>query len=180
MSDPSPFTPSRQTTSLVGMIIFMGGWSMMLLALIFAYADVRLHADAWPPAGEPPLPRALPSLATVALLAASLTLEYARRRRQASLRAPLLLGLAFLGLQTLVWLRLHREGLRAASPLGSVFWTLTLFHALHVVVALIGLSSLYAYSAKDQHFWTRLRNWAIFWHGLFAAWLAIFVAVYLL
>lgn len=179
MSESSAFTRSRATTSFVGMAIFMGGWSMMLLALLFAYADVRLHAGAWPPAGEPLPPRDLPSLATLVLATASFTLERARRLRLPSLRTPLVMALLFLALQTLVWLQLHRAGLHADTPFGTVFWTLTIFHGLHVVVAIIGLVSLYAYTRSDQRFWTRLRNWAIFWHGLFVAWLIIFVTVYL-
>jgi heme/copper-type cytochrome/quinol oxidase subunit 3 len=175
------------------MAIFMGGWSMMLLALLFAYADVRLQAPAWPPAGEPLPPRDLPSLATLVLGAASLALERARRRRAPSLATPLLLALVFLALQLLVWTRLYHEGLEACSPFGTVFWTLTLFHGAHVAVAILGLLVTFAhvavailgllvtfaYKRSDQRFGTRLRNWAIFWHGLFAAWLVIFVAVYL-
>jgi heme/copper-type cytochrome/quinol oxidase subunit 3 len=179
MSQSRTSTRSHETTSFVGMAIFMGAWSMMLLALLFAYADVRLHAGAWPPAGEPLPPRDVPSLATLVLATASFTLERARRSHLPSLRAPLIMALLFLALQTMVWLQLHSAGLHAASPFGTVFWTLTIFHGVHVAIAIVGLLSLYAYSRSDQRFWTRLRNWAIFWHGLFLAWLIIFVTVYL-
>lgn len=179
MSDSDVFTKRRATTSFVGMAIFMGGWAMMLLALLFAYADVRMHSAGWPPAGEPLPPRDLPALATLVLFTASFTLERARRKHERSLRAPLIMGVTFLALQSIVWLSLYRQGLAASSLFGSVFWTLTIFHALHVMAALIGLGSLYAYKASDERFWTRLRNWAIFWHGLFVAWLLIFVTVYL-
>jgi heme/copper-type cytochrome/quinol oxidase subunit 3 len=170
---------ARATTSFVGMAVFMGGWSMMLLALLFAYADVRVQAPAWPPPGEPLPPRDLPALATVVLLGASLALERARRRPRLSLSAPIGLLLLFLGLQMIVWVQLQRAGLHAASSFGSVFWTLTIFHGLHVLIVIVGLIVSYAYSRSDQQFQTRLRNWAIFWHGLFVAWLLIYVGVYL-
>jgi heme/copper-type cytochrome/quinol oxidase subunit 3 len=179
MSDSRLYTRSRATTSFVGMAIFMGGWSMMLLALLFAYADVRLQASTWPPAGEPLPPRDLPSLATLVLLGASLMLERARRQPRPKLGAPIALALVFLGLQMIVWLQLQRAGLHASSTFGSVFWTLTIFHGLHIAIAIIGLGVTYAYTRSDQHFQTRLRNWAIFWHGLFVAWILIFVGVYL-
>jgi cytochrome c oxidase subunit 3 len=161
------------------MAIFMGGWSMMLLALLFAYTDVRLQAAVWPPPGEPVPPHGLPALATLVLLGASLALERARRQPRPALAAPIALALVFLGLQMVVWAQLHRAGLHATSTLGSAFWTLTIFHGLHVVIAILGLTVSYAYTRSDQHFQTRLRNWAIFWHGLFVAWILIFVGVYL-
>jgi cytochrome c oxidase subunit 3 len=171
MSQPDTFTQSRSTTSFVGMAIFMGAWAMMLAALLFAYFDVRLQASQWPPAGEPRLPHDVPALATFVLFSASYTLERARRRGQWSPRSPVMLGLAFLLLQAFVWWQMARQGLHATSPFGAAFFTITIFHALHVGVAMLGLSLARSDNAR--------RNWRIFWHGLGVAWIVIFVAVYL-
>ena len=164
------FTRSRRQTSFVGFAIFMGAWAMMLFALLFAYADVRLHAPGWPPAGEPLPPRDVPALATLVLATASFTLERARRRGDASVRSPVVLDLLFLALQSLVWWQLWTAGLRVSSLPGSIFWTLTVFHAAHIIVAMLGL----VLGARE-----RRRYWALFQHALFVAWLLIFVTVYL-
>jgi cytochrome c oxidase subunit 3 len=175
MTDPNAYTRSRAATSFVGMAVFLGGWAMMFAALFFAYCDVRLSSAAWPPAGEPRAPLALPSLATLALAGASLALARANRARAPSLAPPLALGAAFLALQSLVWLRLAAAGLRASSLYGSVFWTVTLFHALHVLIGLMGLMLL---NATKPHFQTRLRNWTLYWHGVGIVWLVMFATVY--
>jgi heme/copper-type cytochrome/quinol oxidase subunit 3 len=170
MSDSDTFTRSDET-SRVGMAIFLGAWAMMFCALLFAYFDVRLHAPIWPPPGDPRPPRDVPALATLVLFTASFTLRRARTKSD-SLRSPIIMNLVFLALQLLVWRDLYRAGLRASSPFGAVFWTLTIFHGAHIVVATIGL-------ALCSMLRNKLHNWTLFQHALLLSWLLIFVSVYL-
>ena len=55
-----PPPPSRDTTSFVGMAIFLGAWAMTFAGLFFAYFDVRIAAKTWPEPGvalKPPVPQ---------------------------------------------------------------------------------------------------------------------------
>ena len=47
----------------------LASWSMMFGSLFFAYAILRLEAGTWPPDGVAPLPRLLPFVNTLVLLA---------------------------------------------------------------------------------------------------------------
>src|SRR4029079_19629638 len=58
-------------TSVLGMMIALGAWAMMFGALFFMYAGMRSHALMWPPPGVPRLPRGLPAVNPVVLLASS-------------------------------------------------------------------------------------------------------------
>ena len=139
-----PAETERQFTDHVGMIVFLASWAMMFGALFFLLAGLRLRAPTWPPPG-PRLPVLLPALATAVLAGSELVLmrvTAALRRREVGrivpgLLATLALGLLFLGLQTITWVSVWNAGLRHDSgAYGSLFYCLTVFHALHVVVGL--------------------------------------------
>src|SRR5262249_53544187 len=110
----------EDTTSFIGMAIFLGAWGMTFAGLFFAYFDVRLSATEWPPHGEAALPLVLPAINTVLLLASSVTLALGlravRMARPEGLRRGLLvtlaLGTVFVALQVIVWRQLLAHGLR--------------------------------------------------------------------
>jgi heme/copper-type cytochrome/quinol oxidase subunit 3 len=172
----------RETTAVLGMSVFVASWAMLFAALFFAYGVTRARALAWPPADLPRLPLALPALATVAIAAASAALSRAQRRRgEASVVGPLLLaatgGTVFLAIQLLVWRALWTAGLRPETgTYASVFYGLTTFHALHVLVGLIGLGSLLLWPRRP----IALRLWTIYFHMVGLLWLLLFVGVYCL
>jgi cytochrome c oxidase subunit III len=193
VSDVVPFRgrppEKRATTSFVGMAIFLGAWTMTFFALFFAYADMRLTAGMWPD-GPIRAPLLLPSLNTILILASSVTLILGMRAIRAAepaafvrwLWASLILGAGFLSLQVLSWTQLVEMGLRWDSGrYGSVFYTLTVFHGLHVLVGLVGLLSLVPgalagrYSVASH---TSVRNWSMFWHFVDVIWVVMFVTVY--
>ncbi len=195
MTDVVPFRqpppPSRETTSFLGMVIFLGAWAMTFAALFFAYADIRLSADVWPPEGEITAPVLLPALNTLVLLGSSVLIALGlaavkTARPRIFLRylgGTIALGVIFLGLQTLVWSRLMHSGLRWDSGrYGSVFYTLTFFHALHVLVGIFGLLLLLPGALAGKYTVRRhapVRNWTLFWHFIDGIWLLMFVTVYL-
>src|SRR5688572_24420642 len=106
----------------MGMAIFVASWAMLFAALFFAYGLSRIRAPSWPPADLPPLPLALPALATLALAASSADLQRARVRTGA------VLGVIFLILQVVVWRQMVLGGLRPQTgTYASFFFTLTVF-----------------------------------------------------
>jgi cytochrome c oxidase subunit 3 len=137
--------------ALIGMTILLGAWVMLFAALFFAYGVVRVQASEWPPFGAPRLPRGLPALNTLLLVASSLTLGrgLARARRgdaralRPALGATMVLGAGFLAAQIALWHGLIGRGLLPSSGVyGSVFFAFTGFHALHVLGGLIVLGAL--------------------------------------
>ena len=178
-----------EVTSYIGMIIFLASWAMMFAALFFSYGMVRLRAPMWPPPDLPRLPIVLPGLNTLVIGASSAAVSLAvracalgrPRRAAVALAVGAALGALFLVLQIVVWVELWREGLLpTGGPYPSVFYALTAFHALHVLVGLAAIAVL-AVRARSPHGATRnaVRLWAMFWHFVGVVWVALYVAVYL-
>ena len=177
----------RDGTAYVGMVVFLGGWAMLFAALFFAYATVRTRAPVWPPDGDVHLPLGLPALSTLVLAASSVALalgERALRRDRAQAVAPsllvtILLGTLFLLVQLTVWRRVWLNGLQPSTDIyGSVFYALTTFHALHVLVGLVGLALLLPRALDHRLPSTSLKLWAMYWHFVGLVWLVMFASVY--
>ena len=194
MGDLVPYRSPRSQrdwTSYLGMVIFLGSWAVLFAALFFSYLYLRAHTAVWPPAGTPKLPLELPALNTGVIAASSLALQmslFAIRRRRGAIGGGLIaltfvLGSLFLMLQTVVWLRMRDAGLLPSSgQYASVFFALTWFHALHVVVGLLALvwlsvmTFLGKYNAARHH---TVRLWTIYWHFVGVVWGLLFLLVYL-
>ena len=187
-----PASEASRRTSYVGMVMALGSWSMMFGSLFFAYAILRLRAGTWPPEGIEPLPRVLPFFNTLVLLASSAVLARGLRPENESrigalssaLKRTLALGSLFLVLQLAVWIPLWRSGLTMSSGIyGSIFYGLTVFHAVHVLAGLVALAVLLPGARSGRHrsgAQSRVRVTALFWHFVDAVWVVMFVAVYLL
>jgi len=179
-----------RATGTVGMILFLASWAMMFGALFYAYTMLRMGALVWPPPGAPEIPLLVPSGITLMLAASSGMLELSRRalgmgemiRFQRALIACIVLGALFLGVQSQVWFDLWGAGLTLAlGPYGALFYFLTIFHALHVVVGLGILGwLLYAAPRASSPILRDARGQyaAMFWHFVGAVWLIIFALVY--
>jgi heme/copper-type cytochrome/quinol oxidase subunit 3 len=194
VSEIVPFRPPRRprdVTAYIGMVIFLGGWAMLFAALFFSYGVVRVKASVWPPAGDLPLPRLLPGVNTLVMLGSSATLALGlrsiRNARPAAfkrwLAATIALGVTFCALQAVVWHKMLLAGLLPSTDIyGSVFYLLTCFHALHVLVGIVGLVALLPRALKGSftaHSHTPVRMWSMYWHFVDAIWVLMFVTVYL-
>jgi heme/copper-type cytochrome/quinol oxidase subunit 3 len=186
-----PVPEESRRTSFVGMVMALASWTMLFVALFFAYSVLRLRASAWPPDGLAPLPKALPALNTLVLLGSSILLHFGSRpeaeAKRGALRRALLgtlaLGSLFLALQLAVWVPLWRSGFRIdTGTYGSIFYGLTVFHALHVLAGLVALAVLLPGAFSGRYASGResaVRLSAMFWHFVDAVWVVMFVAVYL-
>jgi cytochrome c oxidase subunit III len=190
--------PEKRSLGHTGMVLFLGSWAMMFGALFFCYALLRIRAPFWPPLGMTELPLALPGLSTLLLLLSSATVQRAlsglRRGRLARFRrhllATIVLGSLFAALQCAVWIELWSAGLRLDSgTYGGLFYLLTVFHMLHVLVGLGLLVWLLAptlrpgaaeasEAAAPRRVPATLAS--MFWHGVDAVWVVIFLTVYVL
>src|SRR4029077_12787414 len=106
----------------------------------------------------------------------------AARRSRLWLALTAFLGAAFLAGQGFEYARLLGAGLRPGSELfGTTFFTLTGLHALHVLVGLVLLATLFAAAtARPRRVghpaWEGI---AMHWHLLDAVWVVVFCVVYL-
>ena len=173
---------------VLGMWIFLATLAVLFLAAIVGYLVVRLKATDWPPPGMPRLPGGL-WLATIVLLAASVTIHRALRmmrlgERTASTRslaATLLLGVTFLAVQSWNWWGLIRLHLTAASNLYAfTFFMLTGLHASHVIGGIVLLAVVLARSSLGRYgsgHHPGVTYAAMYWHFLDAVWLLLFAVM---
>ncbi|MDP1691487.1 MAG: heme-copper oxidase subunit III [Burkholderiaceae bacterium] len=175
-----------------GLILPAMGWFILAEALIFAgffaaYWFTRLTAPVWPPAGSVAMPKLIPALMTVLLIASSFTYHAAEGAYEANARARFLgwlvvtmaLGLAFVGLSGYEWKQLMAAGFSFGTNIQSTsFYSITGFHAAHVLVGLgvfvaVLLPALGGRS--NRHLVTAA---GIYWHFVDIVWLFVVSQLY--
>ncbi|MGH2751682.1 MAG: cytochrome c oxidase subunit 3 [Actinomycetota bacterium] len=175
-----------------GMVMLIATEAMLFGSLIAAYFYIRFGSDpVWPPDGIATPSLELPLIMSVILFSSSVPTHIAERAvkkgRQGPLRWGLLLGFLlgalFLGLQIGVE---YPEKLHEFSPTdnayGSLFYTITGFHGLHVAIGL-GMSAwvqLRAWrGAFDEHRHVTVQNFVMYWHFVDVVWLFVLSTIYL-
>lgn len=180
----------RNGTALMGMMMFMASWAMLFSALFFAYFLVRQKALQWPPTDLPALPVMLPALATAMLALSSVGLQRGLNRIRAGQNGAAMnvggatfLGAAFLVCQIVLWQQLVGAGLVPASgTYASIFYTFTVFHAIHVLIGVCALLYLTFRTARGRFTATShiaLRLWTLYWHMVGVIWGLMFVTLFL-
>lgn len=181
-----PWDAERGT---IAMRWFVATEAMLFVALYFAYFYLSRGQATWPPDPPPKLPLALAMLAI--LLASSGTMEWAKwqlrrgeeRRCRLGVVVTLLLGIAFIALQVTE----YRDHLRTLTPrsdaYGSIFYTITSIHGLHVIIGMLMLAFVAALPRLEPR--SRLpyhpfRNAALYWHFVDAVWVTVVAVLYLL
>jgi len=105
-----------------------------------------------------------------------------RARARGWLAATWALGLAFLMAQASVWWRLVGSGLVPRSnAYGTLFFSLTGLHAVHVVGGLVYQAILYVRLGRGEGgLWRALRLdlCGLYWHFMGAVWLVLFALLY--
>jgi cytochrome c oxidase subunit 3 len=156
--------------------------------LLFSYFYLASQTEQhWPPEGLPTL--IMPGLNTLILLASSVFVWASERciqRRQrhwslASMALALSLGVCFVVIQ------LHEWSIKTydmtSNLYGSLYFTITGFHMLHVIVGLIILMMLLLWIALgyfDDRRYAAVTIGGLYWHFVDAVWLIVFTSLYLL
>lgn len=183
---PRPRTPVVPS-AVLAMLIFVAVEVMLFSGFVSAFTIMRGSALIWPPPGQPRLPIAQTAFNTLLLLASGAVLWLAHlrfRRSQASARAPLLvailLGGGFLLLQGREWVSMLAQGMTLqSSSLGSFFYLIVGFHALHALVALGILIWAWRRLSRGSIPWTTLAAAEIFWYFVVGVWPVLYWRVYL-
>jgi cytochrome c oxidase subunit III len=178
-----------------------GFWGMAMLILteatlfgilLFSYFYLRFQTSpTWPPPGIEKPRLFLVAIMTPILLLSSAPMHWSllgiRRGKVGRLRIGLLvtflMGAAFLSLQGVEYHSiLTREFTAKTNVYGSLFFTITGFHGLHVAVGLLMILWLQWYAGRGRFSEERhlpVENVTLYWHFVDAVWVFILATLYL-
>ena len=184
--------PPGTGANVLGMLVFIASEAVLFLTLIVTFALVRAGYPEWPPSDQPRLPVMVSFFNTLVLLGSGAAMfgawQSIRRGRIPSSRRLLtsatLLGILFLVVQGVEWIRLIDFGLTVTRNIyGAAFYVMIGMHALHVFIAVLGLFYVLRRFSKggytrDEH--DGLTMGGMFWGFVVLIWPVLFVFVYLL
>jgi len=183
-----------QTGIYYGMILFILSEIMFFFSFFWAFFHISLSPNLylgliWPPEFLNILdPWSLPFLNTIILLSSGVTVTYAHR--------AILAGSRYSSLDGLYWTVVYGffftliQGYEYSfsdysindGAFGSLFFLLTGFHGLHVIIGAIFLS-VCLYRQIEYHFTRQhhigLELSILYWHMVDAIWLFLFICIYL-
>lgn len=177
------------SAAALGLGLSLVGVASLFLIFLGAYLAVRRGAAEWPPTGSPTAPNAL-WLSTWLLVGSSgamaRAVAMARASRRAStaawLRATLVAGAGFVGVQLHAWSGLVGAGLLPSSNgYGAIFYALTGLHGLHVLGGIGWLGALLFRLRRGRAEplpYNAVRLCGIYWHFMGALWIVLFSVLY--
>ncbi|MEV0157309.1 heme-copper oxidase subunit III [Micromonospora sp. NPDC050686] len=184
--------PVGRSAGWWGMVMFVATEATLFACLLGSYFYLRFqYGGPWPPDDISKPKLLVPLVMTAVLLPSSLPVVWAehgirkgqRWRLRCGLTATLVLGLAFMALLANEYAEKLREFTMTTNAYGSLFYLITGFHGLHVLVGLTMISWLLAASLRGGSFGAhrheRVRNAAIYWHFVDVVWAAILFTIYL-
>ncbi len=166
------------------MTLWLASELMFFAGLFAAYFTLRAESTAWPPVGVD-LAVGRTAIATVILVLSSGTLWKGERAVESGnvsigrrwFLATLALGIAFITMQAIEYSTL---GFSISShTYGSIFYTMTGFHGIHVIVGLF-LITLMTTMLTPRPNRRLLRGVGLYWHFVDAVWIGLFATIYLL
>jgi cytochrome c oxidase subunit III len=180
---------AEQSLGTGGMLLFIATEASLFFALFFAYFFLSKGDWRWTLEEPPKLPLAFVLL--VILLSSTAVVAWGEKqtkfgryaRARLALLFTILLGLVFFAVQVLEY-RQHLKVLRPQSDAyGSIFYTITSFHALHVAFGLLMLAYvllLPTSKPKPEAPHHAYHNAALYWHFVDLVWVLVVLLLYVL
>ena len=178
-----------QFTSYFGMLIALGSFSMLFIALLASYGILRVRSGIWMSNTIETMPLTLAWVNTIVILISSITLFMASKANEREnkivtlnqIYTTIIIGLVFLSLQIILWNVLINDGFTITShQAGSVFYMLSGLHGLHILGGLISLIWLIFKIRVNNLILKPMRLVSMFWHYLTLIWIVIFISVILI
>jgi heme/copper-type cytochrome/quinol oxidase subunit 3 len=171
-----------------GTMMFIATESTFFAALLSSYFFVRANSAQWPVGGVeiPPLNLAIPN--TVLLLSSSAVAIMAERALRSGARSRfhllsgmvVVMGALFVSVQMYEW---SQAGFTPSTNVyGSLFYTITGFHGLHVIVGLVFILTVSIWDLRhasynaERHLPVRLSF--LYWHFVDIVWIFVFGSLY--
>lgn len=184
-----PLGPRRPSTLAVGVMVWLASELMFFAGLFASYFTIRATSAVWPPSGIE-LDPIREGLFTVVLLASSFTMQAGAHdlevgdRRKAGRKwivATVVLGAIFLGNEILEWLTIGFAP--STNAYGSLFFLMTGFHGLHVLIGLLlmlGLLGRIVGPGPDPGDAPAVAGVTYYWHFVDVVWVALYVTIFLI
>jgi cytochrome c oxidase subunit I len=172
-----------------GMVCFIISEAVFFIMLIISYLFYNATVSGGPTATDVLNPIKT-GVFTLCLLASSWTLWRAERnltrkkpaRARSWLAVTLLLGIVFILGQGNEYLHLIKQGITVSTNLfATTFFTLTGFHALHVLAGLVALAILWKLSRSSSFQSPHEPAFAtigLYWHFVDVVWIFVFAVIY--
>jgi heme/copper-type cytochrome/quinol oxidase subunit 3 len=170
------------------MMLFIATEAMLFVMLFWSY--FYLGHDAGPASWESPPPALFyPFVMLAVLLASSVVVHWAElhvdrgdpRMARAALLITIVLGMTFLWLQKLEYAERLREITPTTNAYGSIFYTLTGLHGMHVALGVLMLMYVLALpkiGKTNRPPYRPLHNAAMYWHFVDVVWVFIVAVLY--
>lgn len=171
-----------------GVVLFLASELMFFAGLFAAYFDLRSQTAVWPPADvhlnvlESGIGTLILAYSSVGMLLFTRALSRDRTRAaRAWLGSSIVAGIAFLVIAMHGWS--ENTFWVSSHAYGSVFYTMTGFHALHVAAGIVLLCALFfgfrskALSANNR---SGAEAISYYWHFVFIVWVGIWGTIYLI
>ena len=171
---------------------------MLFSGLIGTYIVLRQSGGFWnwpPNFGDgielPHMPKLLTGINTIVLVSSSFVYHFAEMQVKKGksgaffILMAALLGATFVGIQSVEWTHLYRDGLwfDKGGVYGSSFFVLTGFHGAHVCIGvLLILWCFYLQVTKGTFTPQRhvaLENVGLYWHFVDVVWVLLYTILYL-
>jgi cytochrome c oxidase subunit 3 len=180
-------TIARGSPAYLGMIFFLISEVFLFGSLFWTYYYLRAETPVWPPAGVG-LDTLLAGINTFFLLAGSVTIWWAARSIRKGkdkglaigLAANVLFGAVFLGITGWEWA--HEAFRPWTHAYGSIFYTLTGFHALHVFGGMVFMLVLFTQALRHKYnaqSYTPVEIGSLYWHFIDIIWILVFFSIFI-
>ena len=177
-----------RSTAWWAMLILILNEAVVFASLLASYFYLRFNSVLWPPPGVSLPELTFSSINTLLLIGSSIVMQWAVnsvrqdhvRRLRVGLAVAFLMGAAFLGIQIYEYTQLRF--LPQEHAYGSLFWSITGLHALHVLAGLlmnayIQVRAAYGHFSIDRH--QAVENVSLYWHFVDIVWIFIFASLFL-
>nr|UTN43125.1 cytochrome c oxidase subunit 3 [Quadraceps punctatus] len=177
----------------LGMILFILSEVMFFFSFFFSYFFLSLNPSVemggiWPPVGVSPISFwSVPLLNTLLLLSSGVSVTWAhhsilsgkKKEGVVGLGVTILLGFIFTAFQLLEYWEISFT--MADSVFGSLFFIMTGFHGVHVIVGnfflmVAAFRTYLSHFSKTHHLGFEVAAW--YWHFVDVVWLGLFISLY--
>ncbi|RPI99813.1 MAG: heme-copper oxidase subunit III, partial [Chloroflexi bacterium] len=174
-----------------GMWAFIASEVMFFTSLIATFISFKLDHEAAFKEAHEVLSLPLATIGTTVLIFSSFAVVMGLEAIQSSDRRvffnwmglTILFGAMFLGIQAFEWYELMHEGIKADDVFGTVFFSTTGFHGLHVLGGVVWLSLIMLRASRGEYSAENnlgIEIFGLYWHFVDVVWIVLFTVIYLI